>query len=123
MKKQLVIVGIAILLICVGLSGCEQKGNSNLVSFQELTENLPKYMGKTVTLEGYIAFTQQGLNDTPGVATMYDSALNYQYVVELNVPSSITLTTEMWRIIGTVGELPIDSGNPFINVTSAELMD
>jgi hypothetical protein len=44
-------------------------------------------------------------------------------VVELNVPSSITLTTEMWRITGTVGELPIGSGNPFINVTSAELMD
>jgi hypothetical protein len=123
MKKQLAIIGIIVLFVFVGLSGCEQKENGNLVSFKELTDNFPKYLGKTVTLEGYIAFTQPGLNDTPGVATMYDSALNYQYVVELNVPSSITLTTEMWRITGTVGELPIGSGNPFINVTSAELMD
>jgi hypothetical protein len=123
MKNQLAIIGIIVLFVFVGLSGCEQKENGNLVSFKELTDNFPKYLGKTVTLEGYIAFTQQGLNDTPGVATMYDSALNYQYVVELNVPSSITLTTEMWRITGTVGELPIGSGNPFINVTSAELMD
>jgi hypothetical protein len=123
MKKQLAIIGIIVLFVFVGLSGCEQKENSNLVSFQELTDNLPKYLGKTVTLEGYIAFTTPGLNDTPGVATMYDSAENYQYVVELNVPSSIALTTEMWRITGTVGELPIGSGNPVVNVTSAELMD
>jgi hypothetical protein len=122
MKKQLVIVGIAVLLICIGLSGCEQKGNNNLVSFQELTENLPKYMGKTVTLEGYIAFTTPGLNDTSGAATMYDSALNHQYVVQLSVPSSITLYTGMYRITGIAKDFPIGSGNPLVNVTSAEEM-
>jgi len=123
MKKQLAIIGIIILFVFVGLSGCQQNENSNLVSFKELTNNLPKYLGKTVILEGYIAFIQPGLNDTPGVATMYDSAENYQYVVELNVPSNITLTNEMWRITGTAGELPNGSGNPLVNVTSAELMD
>jgi hypothetical protein len=122
MKKQLVIVGIAILLICVGLSGCEQKGNSNLVSFQELTEHLTKYIGKTVTLEGYIAFTTPGFNDTPGAATMYDSASNHQYVVQLSVPSSITLYTDMYRITGIVKDSPIGSGNPLVNVSSAEAM-
>jgi hypothetical protein len=123
MKKQLAIIGIIVLFVFVGLSGCEQKENSNLVSFQELTDNLPKYLGKTVTLEGYIAFIQTGLNNTSGVATMYDSADNYKYVVELNVPSSIILTNEMWRITGKVGEIPSGSGNPLVNVTSAELMD
>jgi hypothetical protein len=123
MKKQLAIIGIIVLFVFIGLSGCEQKENSNLVSFKELTGNLPKYLGKTVTVEGYIAFIQPGVNNTSGVATMYDSVENYQYVVELNVPSSIALTTEMWRITGTVGELPNGSGNPLINVTSSELMD
>jgi hypothetical protein len=123
MKKQLAIIGIIVLFVFVGLSGCEQKENSNLVSFQELSDNLPKYLGKTISLEGYIAFVQPGLNDTSGVATMFDSAENYQYVVELNVPSSIMLTNEMWRITGIVGEFPNGSGNPLVNVTSAELMD
>jgi|GEM_PF-5618296 len=120
MRKQLVIFGIIVLLVTVGLSGCEQTGNSNLVSFQELTEHLPKYIGKTVTIEGYVASTMPGFANTPGVANMYDTASNPHYIIQLSVPNEITLYTGMYRITGTAQASPLSISYPFVNVTSAE---
>ena len=115
MKKQLVIIGIVALLFCVGLSGCNQQiGNSSLVSFQELTEHLPKYIGKNVTLEGYVALT------VPGYANFYDSASNSRYIVQLFFSNNITLYTGMYRITGIVRSLQMVSVYPLVEVISAE---
>jgi len=50
MKKQLIIVGIAVLLVFVGLSGCEQL--SGETSIKEIQDHANNYIGKTVTIRG-----------------------------------------------------------------------
>lgn len=53
MKKQLVVIGIVAMLVCVGLSGCQNTGK-NIVSIGELNANPEKYINKTVTVRGFI---------------------------------------------------------------------
>jgi len=47
MKKQLVIVGIIVILICVGLNGCV--GETSIADIQAHSNN---YINKTVTIRG-----------------------------------------------------------------------
>jgi len=50
MKKQLIIVGIIVLLVCVGLSGCQQKNQTN-----ENKDNLkPEIQIITISGEGVV---------------------------------------------------------------------
>ena len=51
MKKQLVILGISVLLICIGLSGCNEVG-VGLTNIGDITANPNDYIGKEVTIEG-----------------------------------------------------------------------
>ena len=50
MKKQLIIIGIIILLICVSLSGCNEQ--NNVVSIKDIKENINNYLNQTVTVIG-----------------------------------------------------------------------
>ncbi len=51
MKKQIIMLGIVVLLICVGLSGCEEVG-VGLTNIGDITANPNDYIGKEVTVEG-----------------------------------------------------------------------
>jgi len=117
MKKQLVIIGIIIILLAVGLSGCNEQSNNtsnqDVVSFEELSNHLPKYIGKNVTIEGYVEMV------VPPIARFVDRASYPNFLVWLNIPNSITLYTGMYRITGTVTQGQ-DNINPGINLISAE---
>jgi uncharacterized membrane protein len=117
MNKQLVIIGIIALLITVGSSGCNElsdnANNQNLISFDELSNHLPKYIGKNVTIEGYVEMV------IPPIARFVDRASYPNYLVWLNYPRTITLYTGMYRIKGIVTQGQ-DNINPGINVISAE---
>lgn len=59
MKKQLVILGIAVLLICVGLSGCfEQKTDegNKILSVSHVVEYCENYINQTITVRGRYIF-------------------------------------------------------------------
>ncbi len=117
MKKQLIIVGIIVILLTVGLSGCNEQNNNtynqNLISFDELSNHLPKYIGKNVTIEGYVEMV------VPPIARFVDRASYPNYLVWLNIPRSITLYTGMYRITGTVSQ-DQDNINPEITLIPAE---
>jgi hypothetical protein len=51
MKKQIIMLGIVFLLICVGLSGCEEVG-IGLTNIGDINANPREYNGKEVTVEG-----------------------------------------------------------------------
>jgi len=53
MKKQFIIVGIIVLLVCVGLSGCNENVLVGDLSPGEVRQHTDKYLGKTVTVRGY----------------------------------------------------------------------
>jgi hypothetical protein len=50
MKKQTIVVGIIILLIIVGLSGCNEQTDE--VSIIEIKQHVNKYLNQTVTVIG-----------------------------------------------------------------------
>ena len=54
MNKKLIIFGIAILLICIGLSGCEESNNNSNISFKSDKE---KIIGNWIITELYIGNT------------------------------------------------------------------
>lgn len=92
--------------------------NAVITSFQELTVHLPKYIGKNVTIEGYIGYVMPGEGMTVG-ANIYDSESNPYYLIFLIIPGDIKIYTGMYRIFGTVEENPLGLGQPTINVISA----
>ena len=51
MKKQLIIIAIIILLISVGLSGCNEIGLTNI---GDLSANPQNYLGKEVKIKGNV---------------------------------------------------------------------
>jgi hypothetical protein len=54
MKKQLVIYFITILLIVIGLCGCNEQNNiiTGDTSIKDINENSEKYLNKTLTVKG-----------------------------------------------------------------------
>ena len=53
MKKQLVIIGIVTLLVCVGLSGCNGNNNGNIyTSTGDISNHPNSYINQTVMLKG-----------------------------------------------------------------------
>jgi len=62
MRKQLVIIGVIALLVCVGLSGCSSIGTT---SMKDIMEHPNNYINKTVTLiakeKGWVPDIKVGL--------------------------------------------------------------
>ncbi|MCJ7571302.1 MAG: hypothetical protein MUO82_05450 [Candidatus Thermoplasmatota archaeon] len=54
MKKQLMLVGIIVILLTVGFSGCNEIG---LTHIGDLQANPGKYLGKEVKVKGEVNFT------------------------------------------------------------------
>jgi len=81
MKKQFIIIGIIILLICVGLSGCaENKTGPSLTDIGDIAANPQNYVNKTVTVEG-ICTAGAIISDSSGheVGIRYSTILNGSY--------------------------------------------
>jgi hypothetical protein len=51
MKKNLIIIGTAVLLLAVGLSGCNEIG-LGITNIGDIDANPENYLGKEVTVEG-----------------------------------------------------------------------
>ena len=127
MNKNLIIFGLAVLLVCVGLSGCFD--NDNEISFSELRDHFSKYVGKTVTIRGYVGQTekyQYPVDDYTSWAFFYESnpfenpQAGMEYIMLL-LPTNITVYRGWYKIMGLVEE----SGGIItifanIKVTSAE---
>jgi len=53
LKKHLIVIGIIVLLLAVGLSGCEESiSNVGITNIGDITANPEDYYGKEVTIEG-----------------------------------------------------------------------
>ena len=90
MNKNLLIIGIAVLLIVVGLSGCNENGDS---SNNGLTDEEKKFIG---TWEGTSVFLSDDpeVNITINVTYIFES--NGNCVVESN---SVEILNGNWEII------------------------
>jgi hypothetical protein len=82
MKKQLVIIGIVALLICVGLSGCTN--NNDIVTITELKLHPDSYINKNITTIG------KWINGYPGpLIRIYNESGEY---ILAHMPNSDTST-------------------------------
>lgn len=98
MKKQLVILGIIIILICIELSGC----SSNVTNIGDIQANPQKYLNKEVTVEGTCAVT--------GIMDNNQHVLIYQYS---------SMLTGRYRLTGIIKSYPYTS-TCYLEVTKAE---
>jgi hypothetical protein len=76
MKKQLVIIGIVALLVCIGLSGCQQL--SGETSIADILTHSNNYINKTVTIRGQYMpagsiYSIMNVKDGQGYITAIDS--------------------------------------------------
>lgn len=53
MKKQLIISLMAVLLICVGLSGCNESDRNNVVSIREIRQHPNNFINENVTVKAF----------------------------------------------------------------------
>jgi hypothetical protein len=121
MKRHLIAIGLVFLLLAVGLSGCT---NTKIDNFKDIHENLDSYIGKEVTLEGYVAAisgkssAQDGLKDSYIADFLPSSDTNdTKYSILLSIPPDIDVIKGMYKITGIVYAY-MDS-TPMINVTNA----
>ena len=121
MNEHLIIFGIVILLICVELSGCNQIVNDDTVSFQELNNHLAKYIGKNITMVGYIGEVI-GKGQGEYGANFYDSSSNPTYVIYLEIPADIDVYRGMYKIEGIVREASLSVYVAVIEVTVAQAL-
>ena len=115
MEKQLIILGVAVLLISVGLSGCNEqtgikttdmsveeiKSNSINVSYNDLMRNIEEYKGKIVHLRGGVLQAIEHDNyDTLRIATEAGIYLGYyDDEIAVNYKGSRIFTEEVNRNI------------------------
>lgn len=80
MKKPFVIIGIIVLLVTVGLSGCNNIGTTNI---GDITANPQNYLNKTVTIEGTCVsiYTNRMIADDSGhqLPFKFQNSLNGRY--------------------------------------------
>lgn len=115
MKKRVKNIGITTLLIFVFVLSVfiVITINQNIVGFQDIIEHLPKYIGKNVTIEGYVISAP-----IMNTVSILDSQSNPRYSLTLNVPNKISIVPGMYRIKGTV-TLDETQNYPIIKVISA----
>ena len=86
MKKQLLIIGIIVLLICVGLSGCQiqncpDPSGNKPISIGCILQNPDKYLNKTVIITG-----TYGKNDNFNETWVTTPSIHFA-----NVPDNLNL--------------------------------
>jgi|GEM_PF-4820966 len=86
MKKQLIIIGIIVLLVCVGLSGCQiqscsDPGDNKPIAVGCILQNPDKYLNKSVIIKG--TYTR---NDEFNRSMVTTSSIHYA-----NVPDGLNL--------------------------------
>lgn len=120
--------GIIFVLLIIELSGCvDQQVNeqtnqfeNNIISFEELYGQLEQYIGKNVTIEGYVEHGMGKNISLPYATSFCDSNLsNPNYCVLLYVPTNVIIYMGRYRITGMAGEHN-DTSIPTIDVISAE---
>lgn len=96
MNKQLIIVGIIVILITVGLSGCtnEDTNKASVLSVDEVLVDRLKYDGKEIEVEGYIEINDVGVGGFI-LYKLYDSSgTNY-----IDLDNSVDDTTQPTQIV------------------------
>lgn len=110
---------------CINVENNDQNNQDKIwyISFKELEDNLDKYLGNEISIEGYIS---KGYGDnviTPYVTNFCSSNLsNPKYCVLLNVPTNVTIFEGTYRITGIAGEHP-NTYMITIDVTLAESLE
>ena len=99
--KILLLIGIAILLLTVGLTGCE----TNIISINELKNNADSYLNETVTVKGrYLKWPTDTVQDhTDEIALTFLEDVNKSM---LNVGSEYYFTGVLkHRTVGVVDKI------------------
>jgi len=104
MKKHLIVIGMTLVLLTVGLSGCEDIG-IGITNIGDITANPENYYGKEVTIEGTctIGFISDDKGHT--MAYKYDSYL-----------------TGLYRVTGTIVEENTGISYYYIEIKQAKAL-
>jgi hypothetical protein len=80
MKTQLIIIGIIVIFLTVGLSGCNKTSEpTTLTSIPEINQHWNAYINQTVTIEG----TCIGGDDN-NTYSIFDASYNNVYAINSN---------------------------------------
>jgi hypothetical protein len=80
MKTQLIIIGIIVIFLTVGLSGCNKTSEpTTLTSIPEINQHWNAYINQTVTIEG----TCIGGDDN-NTYSIFDTSYNNVYAINSN---------------------------------------
>lgn len=129
-KKEL-ILGITLMLLVVGLSGCNDEVSEQLsgeTSIKDITEHPDNYINQTVTVRAYISIIKDlehpiyTLFYSPGYVNVRTSETSYIRAIETDdtvKPTPFDNTAEYkWTGIVRYGVLPLD----YLNETYIELI-
>ena len=110
MKKQLMIIGIIVLLITIGLSGCNETG-IGLTDIGDLVANPENYLGEDVKVKGVII----------GNLICDNSGLSFPFKLKNSLSGEYYLTGIVaYGNPEGIPPSPIDTNEYYLNVTKAE---
>ena len=118
MKKQLVIIGIIILLVSVGLSGCQQLSGETLIS--DIKAHPNSYINKTVTIRG-LNYMVEAVTGLVIVVDKSTDSLPLKISDNVQKPTPFLPTAE-YKYTGIVryGEVVKDAVMLYLEVTKIE---
>lgn len=120
MKKQLTIIGIIALFVCIGLSGCQQsQQSSGETKITDIREHSNNYINQTVTLIAIYGSDIDTLCYVIEDSTGYIDALDSNNVVK----PTPTISGSQYKFTGIVryGRLPtFYSDTIYLEVTKIE---
>jgi hypothetical protein len=109
-KKQLIIIGIATLLICVGLSGCNS--DMSLLNISYLQAHPNRYLGKEVKVKGLILVS----TSSDGITIVEDNYIHMFYIKLNDVVSGWYYVTGIVKY----GNLGLFGEQYYIKVTNLQ---
>ena len=121
MKKQLIILIVAVLLLVVGLCGCNNL--SGTVSLKEIKEHPNKYLNQTISVEGYYSGGLIMSTTSPQSESEAMEAVTTALAIENNQNSITLYEGGKYRFTGILSEKTL-FWNPYIylNVTKVEAL-
>jgi hypothetical protein len=126
MKKGVLKILCVILILSAIISGCIEKEHispeSKIVSLKDLEENLDIYVGKNITVNGYIRNGRgENISQIYVISICNSNLSNADYCSLLYVPPDVIIYSGNYKITGIVGVIT-NMTIPRIDVISAELL-
>lgn len=102
MKNKLIILGIAVLFICVGLSGCNEL--SGTVSLRDIKDHPNKYLEQAITVDGYYSAGFIASSNSPKSESEAMEVVTTMLMIENNQDSVTLYEGGKYRFTGVLKE-------------------